>query len=71
VRSRVNPNAARPGVSPMGSYTHYDVLLDDGKRVRMLWYTKYPDCALHIAGQIAAFAGAPVVNETGAVAATS
>jgi hypothetical protein len=60
LRPRVNPNALHPGASPMGAYAHYDVLLRKGRRSVLLWYTRHPQCAEHIAGRIASFAGVPV-----------
>jgi hypothetical protein len=56
LRSRVNPNAAHPGVSPMGAYLHYDVVLRKGERSEVFWYTRYPECAEQIAERIASFA---------------
>lgn len=62
LRSRVNPNAAVPGASPTGAYVHYDVLLEKRGGSSLLWYTRYPESAVQIAGAIAAFADVPVMN---------
>jgi hypothetical protein len=58
--SRVNPNAAHPGASPTGAYLHYDVVLETAAGARLLWYTRYRDCAEQIARRLSEFTGATV-----------
>lgn len=60
LRSRVNPNALKPGLSPTGAYLHYDVVLRKGQHAALFWYTRYPECAEQIAAAIAAFANVSV-----------
>lgn len=65
LRSRVNPNALRPGASPTGAYLHYDVVLRKADGPTLLWYTRYADAAVHIARTVATFATVPLIDSDG------